>query len=87
MTKRIIADIVLFLSLFLASWQWTAILAIIFIILFENFWEAALVGFIIDALYSVPSAGIHSRFGFFTAITLAIILLSKIIKKKIRWFA
>jgi len=87
MTRRIIAGVVLFLSLFLVSWQWTAVLTVIFVILFRNFWEAALAGFIIDALYSIPNAGIYSRFGFFTATALIIILLSKIIRKKIRWFA
>lgn len=87
MIKRIIADILLFSSLFILPWQWTAALAIIFIILFGNFWEAVLVGFTLDVLYSLPNAKIYGRFGVFTAMALVLVLTSKIIRKKIRLFS
>lgn len=87
MIKRIIADVLLFSSLFILPWQWTAVLAVIFIILFGNFWEAVLAGFILDAFYSVPNTKIYGRFGVFTAIALVLVLASKILRKKIRLFS
>ncbi|MFA4890084.1 MAG: hypothetical protein WC587_00395 [Candidatus Paceibacterota bacterium] len=87
MIKRIIADVIFFSCLFILPWQWTAVLAVVFIILFGNFWEAALAGLIFDSLYSIPGAKIYGRFGIFTATALVLVLVSKIIRKKIRLFS
>lgn len=87
MIRRLVADFILFFSLFIFPWYWTAVLVFVFIILFENFWEAILAGFIFDALYSIPSAKIYGRFGIFTAVAAILVLLSKIIRKKIRIFS
>jgi len=86
MIKRIIADIIFFSGLFVLPWHWTAVLAVVFIIWFGNFWEAVLAGFILDSFYSLPNTRIYGRFGIFTAIALALVLSSKIIRKKIRLF-
>ena len=86
MIRRLVADIIFFSSLFILPWHWTAALAVVFIIWFGNFWEAVLAGFILDTLYSIPNARIYGRFGIFTAIALALVLTSKIIRKKIRLF-
>ncbi len=86
MIKRVIADIALFASLFFNPWHWTAILAVMFMILFRRYWEGALAVFFLDALYSVPSAGIYGRFGIFTASSLILLLIFEILKKKLRYF-
>ncbi len=85
MIKRVIADIVLFASLFFAPWYWTAILAVIFMILFRRYWEGALAAFFIDALYSVPDTKIYGHFGVFTASALILFLIMENIKSKIRF--
>jgi hypothetical protein len=87
MKKRIAADVLLFLSVFLAPWQVTAAGALFFLFFFRNFWEAAIIGFIFDVLYSVPGAGIYGRFGFFTVFAITLIFLTKTTREKIRWFA
>jgi hypothetical protein len=86
MIKRLIVDTLFFSSLFILPWYWTAVLAVIFIIWFGNFWEAVLAGFIFDALYSIPNTKIYGRFGIFTSVALVLVLVSKIIRKKIRLF-
>jgi signal transduction histidine kinase len=85
MVKRIIADIVLFFSLFFLAWYWTAILAVIFIILFRWFWEGVVAAVFLDALYSIPEAKIYAHFGIFTASSLVLMLIMENIKTKIRF--
>lgn len=87
MIKRLVADFIFFFSLFVLPWYWTAILAIVFIIWFGNFWEAVLAGFILDTLYSIPNTRIYGRFGIFTAGATILILLVKIARKKVRLFS
>lgn len=87
MIKRLVADIALFLCLFTLPWYWTAALAAVFIILFENFWEAILAGLILDTLYSIPNARIYGRFGIFTTTAAALVLLIKMSRKKVRLFS
>lgn len=87
MIKRILCDIVLFGSLFLAPWYWTAVLAAIFVILFPKFWEGVVAAFFIDSFYSISSAGFYAHFGMFTASALAFLLLSETARSKIRFFS
>lgn len=87
MIKRVIADIVLFASMFFAPWYWTVILAVIFMILLRRYWEGVLVAFFLDALYSVPSVRIYGHFGIFTAVALILLFLLESFKKNIRPFA
>lgn len=79
MIKRIIADAVLFLSIFFLPWYLTAALGIIFIFLFSKFWEAAGAGFFIDALYL-------EGFGIFTICALLLVFFLNAIKEKVRLF-
>ena len=84
--KRVIADVVLFSAIFFAPWYWTAGLAVLFIILFPRYWEAVLAGFLLDAMYSVPTQGFYGRFGIFTISALILLLVLGGIKKRIRFF-
>ncbi|MBI4691909.1 MAG: hypothetical protein HY773_00465 [Candidatus Terrybacteria bacterium] len=87
MIKRIVCDIVLFASLFLAPWWGTAILAVVFMVLFRHYWEGVVAAVFIDTLYSIPNTKIYGRFGIFTISTIILFFILNIIKKKIRFFA
>ncbi len=84
MIKRIFADIILFASLVFAPWYVTAGLAVVGLVLFRKFWEIIIMGFLIDALYSLPDARIIGRFGFFTIIGAILFLTADAIKKELR---
>lgn len=56
--KRILFDIILFLSVFLFPWWVATILAFVGIFLFTQFYEFIGVGIIIYALYAIPGSRI-----------------------------
>lgn len=87
MIKRVICDIVLFTSLFLAPWWGTAILAAVFMVLFRHYWEGVIAAIFIDTLYSMPNTKIYGRFGIFTISAIILVLILDIFKKKLRYFA
>ncbi len=84
MAKRIILDIALFLSIFLAPFWLTALFAVVLLFLFDDFYEIFPAFFLIDLLY--PASG--GRFGgvMIASLILAavLLLLSKLLKKKMR---
>lgn len=78
-------DIVVCCLLFFTPWYFTAIFAIIFMLLFENYWEGAVVAVIADSFYSLPEAKFFSGgFGFFTLSSLLVLSISSFIKSKIK---
>lgn len=84
MFKRLICDIILLGSLFFLPWYWTASLAIIFMIFFRRYWEAAAAAFLIDIFYSVPTKNIYGHFGLFTAIGIILLIVLEKFKSNIR---
>lgn len=84
MIKRIIADIILFLSIFFAPWYIAVGLGVLFVILFHRFWEVLVAGLFLDALYSISDSGLLSRFGIFTFLFLLFLLIVEKIKSNIR---
>jgi len=85
MIKRVICDIVLFLSVFFLPWYLTAILAAIFIILFRYFWEGALAALFMDAIHSVPTNGVYAHFGLFTVLAVILILIIEKVRTRLRF--
>ncbi len=84
---RVVADIILFLSIFFAPWYYPVFLGVLFIILFSSFWEAVVAGFIMDALYHIPAGegiAFYHRFGVFTLSALFLTVISVKIKKQLR---
>ena len=84
MRERIIADIFVLGLFFWAPWQWTAAAVIVFMILFENYWEGAAIALVADSFYSLPGSYFTARFGFFTLSFLLILYASSFIKSKIK---
>ncbi len=61
MKIRITCDLLLLTSVFCFPWWVTIALAIIFLFIFESFWEVAVAGILLDVLYSFESAfSLHS---------------------------
>jgi len=54
MIKRVIFDMVLFISIFVFPWWVNAFFMLIGVFYFRNFYEFILVGVIIYSLYSIP---------------------------------
>lgn len=52
--KRIFFDILLFLSVFVFPWWMSALLALLGVLLFKDFYEFLMVGIIIYILYAIP---------------------------------
>ena len=84
MTKRIILDIALFLSIFLAPFWLTLLFAIALLFVFDDFYEILPIFFLIDLLY--PVAG--GKFGGVMIVSLilatVLLFLSDFLKKKMR---
>ncbi len=84
MARRIILDILLFLSIFILPFWLTVILAIACLFLFDSFYEIIPVFLFIDLLYGASE---DRYFGFTVVSLLAALLLVVItnsIKKKLR---
>ncbi len=77
MLKRIILDILLFLSVLFAPWWVSVLLALIFMIYFRNFIEIIIAGFIIDILYGNGQM-------YFTVGSLVVFVFLHLFKRKIR---
>jgi len=88
MAKRIIFDIILFLTIFFLPWWITVATAFISMILFKKFWEGVAVFFLIDLLYSLPKTSkdwqIYGHFGIFTLTGIILFLIINKIKSNIR---
>lgn len=87
MTKRIIIDILLLLSVFF----WGPILPIIgalfFLYYFESFYEIIFVGLIIDILYGSPLPNFGSFSHTMTIIAVVLFISSIFIKKKLKFYS
>lgn len=70
---------------FWAPWQLTAIFAIIFMLLFENYLEGVLIAIIADSFYSLPETKFFAGgFGLFTLSSLLILYTASFVKSKIK---
>lgn len=83
---RILCDILLSASLFFLAWYWIAILAVIFIIIFPNFWEGIIAAFIFDFINSISGARFFGRFGIITASALVLFFVANVLKRRLRIF-
>ncbi len=83
--QRALFDILVLVSIFMLPW-WGACL-IVFVLLWHirNYYEAALFGLLLDALYIVPT-GQAISFGFpFTFAFVALLLLFSYLKERMRF--
>jgi hypothetical protein len=83
MIKRIVFDIILFLSIFLLPWWITAILGLVGIFAFTQFYEFIAVGIIVHSIYAVPGHGFISSPIWFILIIFAIYMIIQYLRRYI----
>jgi len=86
MLKRIIFDILLFLSAIACPWWFTGIFSIVILYYFKSFNEVILLGIIMDILYGRLSAAFHWWDLKFTIFFVILLLTSIFIKKRLKFY-
>ena len=81
LTQRIIADIIILVSLFLLPWWLVVIFGLFATYFFDTYYEIIFFGFIYDTLYAPPT--LLWRF-MFTIVAYFIFIFFYLIKKQIR---
>lgn len=66
MIKRVVFDVILFISVFVFPWWISVLLSLIGIFAFNNFYEFIIIGVIIYSLYFIPGRRILSSPIFFS---------------------
>ena len=82
MLTRALFTIIFLLSIFFLPWWVFLIWAIAGILLFENYYELAAVGFIYDLSFGLPAQGFFGSQFAFCLISLAAVCLAEEIKKR-----
>jgi len=87
MLKRIILDIILFISLVaFVPWWLVVIFAIALSFYFPNYYEIIIAGILLDALYGAPQALFFNLTPFFSVASLIFFLLTSLLKKKMIYY-
>jgi hypothetical protein len=86
MLKRIIFDILLFISAIAAPWWFTGIFSIAILYYFKNFNEIILFGLVMDILYGRLADTFHWYDYRFTLFFLILLLTSFFIKKRLKFY-
>ncbi len=84
MPKRLIADILAFLSLFFLPWWCTGILLVGIIVFFRWPFEVVAFAFVADLLYGIPETRFHGFMFVGTLATLAILIIVEFLKTRMR---
>lgn len=83
MIKRVIFDVILFISVFIFPWWIIVILIFIGIFVFKNFYEFIITAVIIYSLYALPGNRIISSPVFFSSSIIILFIFIQIIKNNI----
>lgn len=84
--KRLIFDIILFLSVLVFPWWISAPLMFIGIFLFKNFYEFIISCVVIYVIYSHPNGSMISSPVFFALFTMSLYLTTQVIRKNIIFY-
>lgn len=84
---RIILDAVLFFSIFLLPWWFSLFLGFACVFLFKNFFEALLVGFVLDALYGIAGQTFFKTNMLFTFLSAAVLAFSYLARKRLSFYS
>lgn len=86
-SKRILADIALFVSVLWLPWWASAVLAAAFIFMFDWYYEAVVAGFLMDSLYAVPLPRFRGAELVATGAASALYLVAAYVKPKLKFFS
>lgn len=78
--KRVIFDIILFISIFVFPWWITSLLLLAGLFIFDNFYEFLVASVITFSLYSVPSGRIISSPVYFPVIIFIFFIVIQSVK-------
>ncbi len=81
--KRIIFDIILFITIYIFPWWVGFLLLMVGLFYFDNFYEFIIISAIIYSLYSVPGLGVISSSVFFPSIIIILYIIVQSVKNNI----
>lgn len=81
---RASADALLFLSVLLAPWWFSAFLSVIGVVIFKNFYEAFFAGLAFDMLYGTPLRGTGGFQFFFSSAAFVTLFIAETVRKAVR---
>jgi len=84
--RRIIADFILFVSVFLSPWFITAPLGLIFLLYFYRYYEAIFAALMLDALFGLATPHLLNTPYIFTLFFSALFLVGEFLKPRLRFY-
>lgn len=81
--KRVIFDVILFISVFVLPWWVSALLLFVGIFIFNNFYEFIVFSVIVFSLYSIPSDRLITSPIFFSLTIIILYILIQSIRNNI----
>ncbi|MFC1720851.1 hypothetical protein ACFL0K_01210 [Patescibacteria group bacterium] len=82
--KRIIADLILLLSVLFMPWWLTVILAFVLVFYFKSYYEFIIAGVLTDALYGVPQDWLFDLTLMYTSFSIVIFIFIQWLKTRLR---
>lgn len=79
--KRVVFDVVMFVSMFILPWWLTAIIAFIGIFVFQNFYEFLVVWAVYYAIYAIPGLKVFASPFWFPVIVCSIFVSIQTLRK------
>lgn len=83
MIKRVIFDVILFISAFILPWWVVVVMLFIGIFIFSNFYEFIIISTIIYSLYSIPGDKVIYSPMFFSLISIVLYVSIQAVKNNI----
>jgi hypothetical protein len=84
---RILADIVLLVSVFIFPWWFVLMLGTVMLFIFPDFYEILFLGIVLDSLYNAPIARYHHVEFVVTLITVFLFILAEVLKRRLRFYS
>jgi len=83
--KRILIDIIIFISIVVLPWWLSVVVLVVFIIYERHPYEVLFFGLFIDSLYGIPQERFLS-FGWATLLAVAVFCLSFFVKERLLFY-
>ncbi len=84
--RRIFADILLLISLFLFPWWAAMLFGVAGLFIFSSFYEILFLGIGIDSLYNAPIAPFHHFQFVITLLAVFLFVIAETLKRRLRFY-